>query len=543
MLLKYWEFICLVYYAIALTQSVRLKGEACVSFISRVLLKQKRIKKKTQQWNFVNSSCRGAEYGFGRCGGDGVKHMQDKASELLHKSNYVTEINGVFNILPLGYRVIEKLKRVINSHLEKLHSQCLHLSILQNKKWWNMSNRSKLYNDEFLYVYKLKRTKNETNGEDIYGGKKKKMDDDGTILSPTCEELSLILMNKMFNDKICLKDLPILIHQFNYKFRNEKRAEKSLFKTKEFLMKDGYSFHATEKCLSEIYEQYKECYGNILKELHLNYHIIKKRKRDKMNALESHEFQISCRDGKLKEIAHIFKLGEYYSNKLDVTFFNKKNERQFLHMGCYGIGVFRLLYFLIDAFYDNDGIKMPEQVAPFTIYLISKNQKGHSSSTKVNSLIQKFSDKPAENTAVISEKKKEPNCSLSTTPSFNIRDTEYVLTLWLYNIFKNNSIDVYYDDTDLHFTKKLKYCDLIGVPNRIIINLSNSEQKIKLPYDFYNFVKEENGVDAINAQHEKLLSNKLYILFKNVMVEYKNRFSNTVQLMSVHELLKHFKIF
>ncbi|SBT71028.1 proline--tRNA ligase, putative [Plasmodium malariae] len=490
----------------------------------------------------------GSEYIFNKIYNDNIKQNGDKASELLQRANYIRDVNGLYNILPLGLRVINKIKYFVNHHLEKINSHCLMLSILQAKKLWNISDRSKLYSDEFLYVYKQKQQKLNKNAEEIV---KNKMEDDGCILSPTCEEASLSLINQVFNENITAKCLPILIHQFNYKFRNEKRFEKSLFKSKEFLMKDGYSFHSSEKCMNETYEIYKDCYSHILQQLNITHNIIKKRKKDKMNALESHEFQVLCRDGKYKEAAHIFKLGDYYSKKLNIKYLDKKNEKKYILMGSYGIGIYRLLYFLVDSFYDHEGIKLPEHLAPFTVYLIQTNQKSKYSSTKIRKILgevktkagQVFTVNDAQQKEALSggaecneNKQNNENKTIESTERIfynplNSNDVEYVLALFIYNTFKNNNVDIYYDDTDLHLSRKLKNCDLIGVPNRIIINLNKTDKNVKVPVDFYNYIDSSQNI----------LTNKLYLAFQNITIEHRKRSSQETKMMTIQQLFRYFK--
>ncbi|ANQ07375.1 Uncharacterized protein PCOAH_00016680 [Plasmodium coatneyi] len=464
----------------------------------------------------------GSEFIFNRICNDTEKKNGDKASELLQRANYIKDVNGLYNFLPLGYKSIEKLIQFLNIHLKRVNSHCLFMSILQAKKWWNISDRAKLYSDEFLYVYKQKQQKGDNiNKVNDAAVTKKKMEDDGLILSPTCEEQAISLINQVYNENIPAKSLPLLIHQFNYKFRNEKRLEKTLFKSKEFLMKDGYSFHSSDNCLNETYEAYKECYEKIFSDLKLPFKVTKKRKVDKMNALESHEFQVLCRDGKYKEAAHIFKLGDYYSKKLGIKYLNKRNEKNNILMGSYGIGIYRLLYFLVDSFYDDEGIRLPEQIAPFSVYLIQTNQRSKYSAAKVAKIVKMAQVTDAVETTNV------PN--VTTTP-LNSNDVEYVLTLWVYNTFKNCNVDIYYDDTDLHLSRKLKNCDLIGVPNRIIINLNSEQRKIKVPPDFYNYMDRTNAI----------LSNKLYMTFRDVTVEYKSRFSPEKKIMTIHQLFRQF---
>ncbi|SBT33648.1 proline--tRNA ligase, putative (aPRS) [Plasmodium ovale wallikeri] len=466
----------------------------------------------------------GSKYIFNKIINSNVKKNGDKTSELLIRANYIRDVNGCYNILPLGLRVIYKIINFLNKELTKLNSHCVSLSILQSKKIWNQSNRSKLYGDEFLYVYKQKLHKGDKNIDEGYS--RRRIEDDGHILSPTCEESSLCLLNEVFSENITEKCLPILIHQYNYKFRNEKRTEKSLFKSKEFLMKDGYSFHSNDKCLNETYEIYKQCYKNIFKKLKLTCNLIKKRKKDKMNALESHEFQIASRDGKLKEIAHIFKLGNYYSHKMDIYYRNKKNEQKNILMGSYGIGIYRLLYLLVDNFYDEDGIKLPEHIAPFTVYLIQANQKSKYSAEKISKIVRQAGGHAIGETAKGETAKGE----IAAQRPLSSNDVECILTHWVFNTFRNNNVDIYYDDTDLHLSRKLKNCDFIGVPNRVIINLNSEDKKIKLPTDFYNYIDCSKNV----------LLNKLFLIFQNVTVEYKNRFSHEAKMMTIKQLFSHF---
>ncbi|CAD51934.1 proline--tRNA ligase [Plasmodium falciparum NF54] len=577
MLIKIIILIGLFHHVILSLKLVNLKKKRSnVFFVNNKILKRNVPKKKYRILSNKNQSYIGSNYIFNRIFNDNIKSNGDKTSELLQRANYIRDVNGIYNILPLGFRVINKIIDFLNKHLEKLNSHAMSLSILQAKKLWNISDRSKLYSDEFLYVYKQKQSKNDKSSEESL---KKKIEDDGYILSPTCEESSLSLINQIYNENITIKCLPLLIHQYNYKFRNEKRFEKSLFKSKEFLMKDGYSFHSNEKCLNETYEKYKECYKNIFEELKLSFNIIKKRKKDKMNALESHEFQVLSRDGKYKEAAHIFKLGDYYSNKLDIKYLDKKNEKKNILMGSYGIGIYRLLYFLIENFYDEEGIKLPQQVAPFSVYLIQTNQKSKYSATKISKILNMYKDS-MEKKGNISQQKNEQDdqgddeCGNSTFVSnihnddkvnkddtlnnnndtlnsnntlnhdngVNINNTltyspltsndiEYILTLWLFNTFKNKNVDIYYDDTDLHLSRKLKHCDLIGAPNRIIINLSNLDKKVKVPTNFYNYIDNSDNI----------LLNKLYLTFQNITIEYKHRFSQEKKIMTIRELFKYFK--
>ncbi|SOV76478.1 proline--tRNA ligase, putative [Plasmodium sp. gorilla clade G3] len=564
MLIKIIILISLFHHVIISLKLVHLKKKRAIDFfVNNKILKRNVPKNKYRILNNKNNSYIGSNYIFNRVFNDNVKANGDKSSELLQRANYIRDLNGIYNILPLGFRVINKIIDFINKHLEKINSHCLSLSILQAKKLWNISDRAKLYSDEFLYVYKQKQTKNDKSSEENL---KKKIEDDGYILSPTCEESSLSLINQVYNESITTKCLPLLIHQYNNKFRNEKRFEKSLYKSKEFLMKDGYSFHSNEKCLNETYEKYKECYKNIFEELKLSFNIIKKRKKDKMNALESHEFQVLCRDGKYKEAAHIFKLGDYYSNKLDIKYLNKKNEKKNILMGSYGIGIYRLLYFLIENFYDDEGIKLPEQVAPFSVYLIQTNQKSKYSATKISKILNMYKDsmykkgnisqqnneqdeqgnhicgnstfisniynddKINNNNTLNHDNNVDTNNTLTYNP-LTSNDIEYILTLWLFNTFKNKNVDIYYDDTDLHLSRKLKHCDLIGVPNRIIINLSNLDKKVKVPTNFYNYIDKSDNI----------LLNKLYLTFQNITIEYKHRFSQEKKIMTIRELFKYFK--
>jgi prolyl-tRNA synthetase len=196
-------------------------------------------------------------------------------------------------------------------------------------------------------------------------------------------------------------NLPLLTYQIGKKYRDE-HARNGLLRTKEFEMKDAYSFHTSEEVLDEMYDRIRESYINIFERLGLEYAIVDA-DPGAMGGTGSEEFQApadigsdeikictndDCRWGSKEmevstceecgsdvtftnaiELGHIFKLGTRYSDPLDLTYDTEEGKEQII-MGSYGIGVSRLIPSLIEQRNDSDGIIWPESVAPFSIGVV-----------------------------------------------------------------------------------------------------------------------------------------------------------------------------
>ena len=170
------------------------------------------------------------------------KDESSKNAELLIRAGYIhKELAGVYDYLPLGLKVLENIKNIIRKELNKIGGEELLMSSLQNPELWQKTDR---WDDQKVDIWF--KTKLNAGGE--------------VGLAPTHEEP---LTNLLKDYVSSYKDLPLAIYQFQTKFRNELRAKSGIMRTREFLMKDLYSFHTSEADLDAYYEKVEKAYENI----------------------------------------------------------------------------------------------------------------------------------------------------------------------------------------------------------------------------------------------------------------------------------------
>ena len=311
---------------------------------------------------------------------------------LLVRAGYVhKEMAGVYDYLPLGMRVIEKIKGIIREELNKIGCQEVLLSTLQNPEPWEKTGR---FSDQEVDIW----FKTELASGGVLG------------LAPTHEEPMTNLLKTYISS---YKDLPLYVYQFQTKFRNELRAKSGILRGREFLMKDLYSFHTSEKDLDKFYEQVEKAYDQIYARVGLGDCTFKTFASGGIFSKYSHEYQTILPVGEdtiyynsdkslvlnkevfndevLKEfgvskedfeettaaeVGNIFKLKFKYSEPLGLKYIDEENKPQTVYMGCYGIGVSRLMGVIAEKYADDKGLYLPESVAPFKIYLVGIGEKG-----------------------------------------------------------------------------------------------------------------------------------------------------------------------
>lgn len=183
---------------------------------------------------------------------DVPKDAQTLSHQLLLRAGYIRQVSaGIYSYLPLANRVLEKIKRVIREELERIDAVELLMPALFSANFWKESGRLETYGDE---LYKLK---NRTNSE--------------FLLGPTHEEIFTALIRDEVSSYKCL---PLNLYQIQTKYRDETRPRNGLLRCREFLMKDGYSFHDSFESLDEMYEDYAKAYRAIFKRLGLNFRSI-----------------------------------------------------------------------------------------------------------------------------------------------------------------------------------------------------------------------------------------------------------------------------
>jgi prolyl-tRNA synthetase len=391
-------------------------------------------------------------------------------ADLLIRAGYIDKLMaGVYTFLPLGLLTLKKIEKIIREEMLNLGALEILMPVLQPKNNWQKTSRWDNLDTLFKFTSFYSKT--------------------DLVLGPTHEEVVSPLMKKFV---FSYRDLPQAVFQIQTKFRDEKRPKSGLLRTREFLMKDLYSFHKDEDDLNSYYEKAKEAYFKIYKRFGLSEITYLTYASGGTFSKYSHEFQTLIKEGedtificdncrvalnkeiatskptcpqcgnknlrkeKASEIGNIFKLKDKYSLPFNLIYKDKTGEEKNVLMGCYGIGLGRIMGVVVEAFNDKDGIIWPLNIAPFQIHLLSLTQN--------NKAAQK-----------------------------------------IYNLLLKNNFEVLFDDrTSATFAEKIKDADLIGIPYRLIISdktlLKNqieikkrNSKKIKLidQNKLVNFLKKE----------------------------------------------------
>ena len=320
------------------------------------------------------------------------KDESAKNAQLLIRAGYIhKELAGIYDYLPLGLRVLENIKNIIRDELNKIGCEEVCLSILQNPDLWQKTNR---WSDQEVDIWFK---------TDLSAG--------GELgLAPTHEEPMTNMLKTYVRS---YKDLPLAVYQIQSKFRNELRAKSGILRGREFIMKDLYSFDTTEAGLDAFYKKVENAYKNIFARLSLGDNTYETFASGGIFSKYSHEYQtilpvgedtiwhtkdyslclndevfndeVLAEFGKTREdfvsdkgceVGNIFKLKFKYSEPLDLSFVDEDNQKQTVYMGCYGIGVTRLMGVIVEKFSDEKGLVWPEAVSPYKLHLIGLGEKG-----------------------------------------------------------------------------------------------------------------------------------------------------------------------
>lgn len=304
-------------------------------------------------------------------------------AQVLIRAGFIDKIGaGIYNFLPMGLKVHEKICDIVREEMNNIGGQEILMTALTPKEFWKTTNRW----DNFDALFKLS------------GADKKEY-----ALGATHEEIITPLAKKhIFSHK----ELPAYIYQIQTKFRNELRAKAGLLRGREFSMKDLYSFHVSQKDLDDHYEKVKKAYFKILKRCGLGnltyltfatggafskysheFQTLAERGEDIIHICEKCGIAINqelidsqkecpeCGNSDLKkekaiEVGNIFKLGERFSKPFNFQFSDESGKKKNVIMGCYGIGPSRIMGTIVEVHNDEKGIIWPESIAPFQIHLI-----------------------------------------------------------------------------------------------------------------------------------------------------------------------------
>lgn len=309
-----------------------------------------------------------------------------KNAQLLIRGGFVhKEMAGVYDLLPLGVRVLDKINAIIREEMNAIGGQEVHLSALQNPELWKMTNR---WSDDVVDNWF-----------------KTELKAGGTLgLGFTHEEpLTELLKNHISSHR----DLPCAIYQIQTKFRNELRAKSGIMRGREFLMKDMYSFSRNEVEHDAFYKRAQEAYTKVFQRIGLGNRTHMTFASGGSFSKYSHEFQTVCDAGEdsihideksgiavneevlqdevltdlglsrdslvtktAVEVGNIFSLGTKFSDALGLTYKDETGEVKPVVMGCYGIGPTRLIGTVVETFADDKGIVWPKSVAPYDAHLV-----------------------------------------------------------------------------------------------------------------------------------------------------------------------------
>ena len=322
-----------------------------------------------------------------------------RSAEYLIRAGYVhKEMAGVYDFLPLGLRTLENIKTIIREELNAIGCEELQLTALQRPEPWQKSDR---WSDQEVDIWF--KTELSSGGE--------------LGLAPTHEEPITDLMKTYIQS---YKDLPVYAYQFQTKFRNELRAKSGIMRTREFLMKDLYSFSADEKSHDDFYHKVEDAYKRIYERVGLGDCTYQTFASGGIFSKFSHEFQTIIPVGedtiyynkdksivlneevllpevldefhitrdelestRAAEVGNIFTLRYKYSEPLDLKFSDKDNTEKTVFMGCYGIGVSRVMGVIAEKFADEKGLIWPENIAPYKYYLVGIGENGIKTAEKL----------------------------------------------------------------------------------------------------------------------------------------------------------------
>lgn len=390
-----------------------------------------------------------------------------KNAQLLIRAGYVyKEMAGAYAYLPLGLRVVEKIKQIIREEMASVDSNELIMTGLQRKEIWEKTGR---WSDDVVDIWF-----------------KTKLQDKTEVGLGWSHEEPIVEMMKQYVQSY--KDLPVSLYQFQTKMRNEKRAKSGIMRGREFVMKDMYSFHASAEDLDTYYNQTIEAYKRVYDRLGIGANTYVTFASGGAFTKFSHEFQTICDAGedviylhrvkniavneeviddavqelgiareeleqvKTAEVGNIFNFGTQKTDEMGLHYTGADGTQQSLYLGSYGIGVTRVMGVVVEKMSDDKGIVWPEAIAPYKVYLVSIGEKGTAAADK------------------------------------------------LYDELTSKGVEVLYDDRDERPGTKFADSELMGIPHRVTISDRLLEQG-----ETYEYTQRATG-ETVALTHSELLA-------------------------------------
>ena len=358
-----------------------------------------------------------------------------RSAQYLIRAGFIhKEMAGLYDFLPFGLRVMENIKTIVREELNNIGCEEIQLTALQNPEPWRKTGR---FDDQEVDIWF--KTELSSGGE--------------LGLAPTHEEPITNLMRTYIES---YKDLPVYAYQFQTKFRNELRAKSGILRTREFLMKDLYSFSPDEESHQAFYKKAEDAYKKIYERVGLGDCTYETFASGGIFSKFSHEFQTildvgedtiyynedksvvlneevllpevldelgvkkeDLKSARAAEVGNIFTLRYKYSEPLDLEYTAKDGSRKTVFMGCYGIGISRVMGVIAEKYADDKGLVWPMNIAPYKTYLIAIGNEAEKLAEKYES---------------------------------------------------ENPETILYDDTSARPGEKFKDAELIGIPYRVVIS-------------------------------------------------------------------------
>jgi len=348
---------------------------------------------------------------------------------------------GNYDWLPLGLRVLRKVETIIREEMDRAGALEILMPGVLPADLWKETGRYQKYGPELLRF--------------------KDRNDRECVLGPTHEEA----VTQIFRDNVkSYRDLPLNLYQVQWKFRDEIRPRFGLMRGREFLMKDAYSFDVNKEKSLEAYQRMYDAYCRTFDRFGLQWRAVVA-DTGAIGGNYSHEFQVLADTGedvllfdpdsdyavniekydaataprpreelvekKGIEVGHCFHLGDIYSKPMNALVTLEDGGSVPVVMGCYGIGVSRIVAAAIEQCHDARGIVWPEEIAPFKVGVV------------------------------------------------NIRHGDEVcaeLANKVYLELEGQGMEVLYDDRDVSGGQKFAEMDLIGLPWQAVIGPKNAAE-------------------------------------------------------------------
>lgn len=392
-------------------------------------------------------------------------------ARLLARAGFVEKLMaGAYSYLPLGLRVLRNLEQIVREEMNAIGGQEILMPMLHPKAIWKTTGGW----DSIEVLFKLK----SRTGKEFALGQSEE------------EVVTPLVMKRVQN----YRQLPIAAYQIHWKFRDELRSKSGLLRGVEFFMKDMYSFHENQEDFERFYAIVKQAYFKVFKRLGLvakateasggsfsekisyEFMVLTEAGEDDILYCDICEFCVNVQIAKEKagdkcsrcgkgvltaarasEVGNVFDLGQKYGKVFDLGFVGRDGKKQYPVIGCYGLGISRLMGVLVEKFHDDKGIVWPEAAAPFKVHLL---EVGNASAEQA------------------------------------------------YVNLHNAGIEVLYDDRKISAGEKFADADLIGIPWRMIVSPKTGEKivEVKGADKMYSYAVPKVEIKRRNEEESFIIS-------------------------------------